>query len=376
MKETPLLSVIIAAYNAGDYIEQCLDSVFSQTFRDFEVICVDDGSTDRTGEILDSRRKTEDRLAVIHQENRGAGAARNAGLSMAKGKYLSFLDGDDFFDRSLFAKCVDTLEKEKSDIVVYAANRWNMTTGQSEYFTDSLIRDHLPPDRPFRPEAMKDYLFNSFKTWAWNKMFRADFIAEKGITFQEISRTNDMAFVFLALAQANLVSVINEPLVWYRTGGESSLQATNDRDPSAFWSAYVEIKNRLVSLKLYERYQRSYLNCILQGAFYNLNAMKDPDARQYVRYLLQYEAEKQFGFLKHPREYYYNQAVIADYISLVSQKSIPYSGTGTDVPDSAAENRLLKEQLAALRSSASYRLGKGLLFLPRLIRRAFRRFSE
>ena len=99
--EEPIVSVIIPVYNAEKFLKQCLNSVISQTLKEIEIICVDDGSTDNTNAILKAFSEKDQRITVIHQQNAGAGAARNNGLRRAKGKYLSFLDADDFFEKTM-----------------------------------------------------------------------------------------------------------------------------------------------------------------------------------------------------------------------------------------------------------------------------------
>ena len=119
------VSVIIPVYNTENYLRECLDSVLAQTLREIEVICVDDGSTDNSLNILKEYQNKDTRIVVLTQENRSAGAARNYGLSIAKGKYLSFLDSDDFFDKELLRKAYKNAEKNNADIVVYKFKRYN-----------------------------------------------------------------------------------------------------------------------------------------------------------------------------------------------------------------------------------------------------------
>ena len=98
MSTTPKVSVIIPVYNVEDYLRQCLDSVINQTLKDIEIICVDDGSTDKSLEILHEYEKKDSRITVLTQKNQYAGVARNVGMSVATGKYFVFLDSDDFFE--------------------------------------------------------------------------------------------------------------------------------------------------------------------------------------------------------------------------------------------------------------------------------------
>ena len=111
-----LVSVIIPAYNIEDYIGRCLDSVISQTYKNLEIIVVDDGSRDHTGEILDNYAKKDRRIKVIHKENGGVSSARNKGIEAAEGDYIGFIDGDDLIEPEMYKTLVDLLEEENADI--------------------------------------------------------------------------------------------------------------------------------------------------------------------------------------------------------------------------------------------------------------------
>lgn len=111
-----LVSVIIPAYNIEDYIGRCLDSIISQTYKNLEIIVVDDGSRDYTGEILDNYAKKDRRIKVIHKENGGVSSARNKGIEAAEGDYIGFIDGDDLIESEMYKTLVDLLEEENADI--------------------------------------------------------------------------------------------------------------------------------------------------------------------------------------------------------------------------------------------------------------------
>ena len=111
-----LVSVIIPAYNIEDYIGRCLDSIISQTYKNLEIIVVDDGSRDHTGEVLDNYAKKDRRIKVIHKENGGVSSARNKGIEVAEGDYIGFIDGDDLIEPEMYKTLVDLLEEENADI--------------------------------------------------------------------------------------------------------------------------------------------------------------------------------------------------------------------------------------------------------------------
>ncbi len=303
------ISVIIPVYNSENYIAECLESILNQSFQNFEVICVDDGSTDSSLSILNDYANIDSRIKVFSLKKSNAGAARNYGLKKAVGKYLSFLDSDDYFDSRMFQLCFERMEKDDSDIVIYSANKFDMITGNHSLITDSLNIKNCPDKTCFCAMDMKPYIFNSFQNWAWNKMFRASFIHGNSLMFQEIQRTNDMAFTCTALVVAKRISIIPEPLVTYRTNSGFSLQDTNYSEPLCFWEAYTETRNRLESMELYKIYEQSFLNWILNGILYNLENIgnKDLTAYQEAYCVVSQLADKEFGFSNYGLCFYYNK---------------------------------------------------------------------
>lgn len=117
MKELPCISIIIPAYNAGEYIEKCIQSIINQEYRDFEIIIVNDGSIDNTRAICEKYIELDSRIKLINTENRGAGSARNTGLAEAKGKYISFIDADDYICEDYYKRMYQMLEENNADIV-------------------------------------------------------------------------------------------------------------------------------------------------------------------------------------------------------------------------------------------------------------------
>lgn len=114
----PEVSMIVPVYQVEKYIAQCIESVLNQTFQNFELILIDDGSKDKSGIICDSYAEMDDRILVIHTENRGAAAARNTGLERASGRYITFLDGDDYLAENMIARLYEVIEHSEYDVVV------------------------------------------------------------------------------------------------------------------------------------------------------------------------------------------------------------------------------------------------------------------
>lgn len=303
----PLFTIIIPVFNSEFYLKQCIDSVICQTIKNIEIICVDDGSTDKSLVILEEYASKDRRIKVIQQSNLGAGAARNRGLTLAQGKYLVFIDSDDFFDLYLLEKVSKILKDDDSDVLVFSANRYDDKTKLVTPMPWSLDLKKCPDKRCFAPKEIKNYLFNAFQNWPWNKIYKKEFIIKENLSFQEIKRTNDMAFVCLALACANKISVYNEYLVYYRVNTGTSLQQTNDKSPLCFWEACLETRNRLIQKGLYELFRISFVNAVINGAIYNLRSVKTYNAYSKIYNIIHSDIEYEFDVSLLNKNEFYNK---------------------------------------------------------------------
>lgn len=320
----PRISVIVPVHNAEAHLATCLDSILSQSEKRLEVICVDDGSDDGSLGILQDYAATDKRLTVIHQDCRGAGAARNRGLGYASGAYLTFLDSDDFFEASMLEDAADKMDEVNADIVAFGA--WIFDTNlESDRLARWVLKSkNIPQSRPFSWRDMPDTIFNTFGNYTWNKLFRASFVKENHLEFQEISRTNDLLFVCSALVLAERIDVVDRPYVHYRMGSSESLQATNDRDPLSFFCAFKALKDFLVGRGLFSTLEKSFLDHALDGVIANTDSMKSLPGLLSIRAAIPEQIEPAFGFLTKPEDFYENRAQIEQYKSLFSEEPQDY----------------------------------------------------
>ena len=254
------VSVIIPVYNVEQYLNQCLDSVINQTLKDIEIICIDDGSTDNSGKILEEYAQKDNRIKVIHQKNKGAAAARNEGLYIAQGKYLSFLDSDDFFELDMFERMYNCAEKYNTDIVVC----------KSKIIDNGIIKDNnnikdflLPKKEVFSSMDISNYIFQFHTGWCWDKLYKTSFIKEVGISFQNIKKNNDSFFSHISMINAKRIYVLDKRLVYYRKNRKHSLSENIiNRDVYAFLCREFlkEIKTYLIKNKIFEIFEQSYIN--------------------------------------------------------------------------------------------------------------------
>lgn len=298
------VSVIVPVYNSEQYLEDCLISLLHQTLKEIEIICVDDGSTDRSRMILNHFSRRDKRLRVLYQKNQFAGMARNHGMLYARGKYVCFLDSDDFFDRTLLEKAYTKAESSMADIVLFGAQKYDTTTKIFEKNNLYFDRKFLPRKKIFSYKDVPDHIMMITTPAPWTKLYRRAFIMEEKLEFQPLQNSNDAYFVLLSLCLAERISYINEDLVFYRVGQKNNLQSKKNKYPLCFVEAYLALYKELKSRKLFDYVEKSYVNVVLSGCSYNLDTTFDPQARLKICRALSQPAFLKTGILEHSKSYY------------------------------------------------------------------------
>lgn len=302
----PIVSVIMPVYNGEKYLKQCLDSVVEQTLKEIEIICVDDGSCDASVNILEEYAKKDDRIRVICQENAGAGAARNNGLRLATGKYLSFLDSDDFFEPEMLEKAVAKLKKDRADFVVFRSDHYINDTGEFKQANYTLKKQMLPPYTPFRYRQITDNVFKAFVGWAWDKVYDREFVEKHQLTFQEQRTSNDMLFVFSALVLAKRITYMEDVLVHQRRNNDTSLSNTREKSWFCFYDALCALRKMLKSNDLYDELERDFVNYALHFSLWNLNTITG-ECYYKLYDKLRNEWFADLNIAGHGEEYFYNK---------------------------------------------------------------------
>ena len=269
---TPAVSIIMPVYNTEKYLREALDSVLAQTMTDIEVLCVDDGSTDSSLDILHEYAAKDPRVTVFTQDHQFAGAARNLGIKHAAGKYLLFLDSDDIFDPQLAAKSYARAEETSADICVFSGDRYYEETGE-RVPQPHFCRAELCPKKVFSSSDCPDSLFLITGSGPCNKLYRRKFVTDEGIEFQNTRSAEDIAFVFTAMACAERITLLNEPLLSYRQHS-ASLEHTQDIDPLSFYDALRELRERLTARGLYEPLKAAFTAFAAADCLYSLRIKK------------------------------------------------------------------------------------------------------
>ncbi len=258
------VSVVLAMHNLSDCIRECLDSLISQTFRDFEIICVDDGSEDGTAEIVGEYIAKDSRITLLNQQNLFAGTARNNGLEKAVGEYVMFPDADDFFQSDMLEKVCLSAEKANADIVITNGKIYDSATGKFTETDRYLKRSLIPESETFSRKNFPDKnLFGITDFSLCNKLFRKSFIGN--LKFQTLQNTNDVYFVLTALSRAEKITVVDENLINHRINRPCSVQSEKKTSPYCFIEAYEAVYNELVSENTYNDVEWGLVNCFVSA---------------------------------------------------------------------------------------------------------------
>lgn len=236
------ISIIMPVYNSMDYLEDSIGSVLEQTYKDFELIIIDDGSKDDSFKICEDFAKKDDRIKVVHVENQGVSAARNLGISMSTGKYIRFMDADDtFLENSLEIMVGGMLRDDRVDIVIgaYDTNDENLYTGDLEGLKSI----------EFMVNHYTSYIPSFYYGVTWNKLYKADIIKNNGLIFElGINWSEDLLFNISYYEKCRYIYYIKEPVYYYYRRSNTLVSAINDYSVDA--ALDIEIKRFMVSREL------------------------------------------------------------------------------------------------------------------------------
>lgn len=220
------VSVVIPVYNVEDFLGECLDSICNQTLKDIEIICVNDGSQDRSLEILNEYAARDERMTVIDQENGGHAVATNRGMRLATGKYIFFMDSDDILELTALEDTYKVAEERDVDFVIFQAINYYMDTGElveAENYSMNELADFVG-DSVFNYEDIKDYVFNITVT-PWSKLYNREFVMKNNIIYPEGLVFDDNVFFYDTLFAADRITFLRKHLFkrrWYSSSSTTS----------------------------------------------------------------------------------------------------------------------------------------------------------
>lgn len=215
------VSIIIPVYNAEAYLRQCIESVANQTYKEVEIILINDGSTDESGEICNRYAEKDQRIIVIHKENGGVSSARNEGLKRSTGHYIMFVDSDDWINNDTIGTLISIQNKNEYEIIMFGSYRENLLLDQIEEIRDEKGHFNAKDEiRSILPILIKDEKINAL----WNKMYKANIIKDNDIRFEEsLNIAEDVLFNYQVFLNIKSFYTLNQSFYHYMIRDVESL---------------------------------------------------------------------------------------------------------------------------------------------------------
>lgn len=366
---SPLVSIIVPVYNCEAYLTSLFDSLENQTFKDFEIICVDDGSTDRSLEILESRRAADSRITVISQPNGGGAEARNKGLSIARGKYVMLIDADDFCEPNMLELMTKPFDDNSVGMVVCDINIfWE---DRKEYAPMPwAITDNIPVEISFRPQDIPN-LFRDITGYVGNKMIRRSLIEKLGLSFQAIPSHDDLSFVYAAMAASDSIYYVDAELYHYRRRSDGS-SVTDTTMVDLYEYAFIaidDLRNYLFKMGKWDEFEQIFVNYTLYMCKWKTD-IASGEKRDEIRNSLRDHWFKLLGVLGHEKAFYLDEDEYNFLCCTLNYEFIDRLIRQNDILQSKLDDA--QNQLKKIRSSHSFRIGHALTAIPRNARRLFR----
>lgn len=259
----PKVSVIVPVHNVQKYLKETLDSLLAQTFKDFEIICIDNKSTDNTLKILKEYAKNDERFIIFEKkENIKQGLARNFGISVATGEYIFFLDGDDIIMPDCLEKMYNKAVSDDSDITVCCWALLDDLTKKVNDKHDYALLKQIPEevnDKVFHWRDIKNSIFWQSSV-PWDKIYKRSFLIEKDVKFPGGVFFEDNVFVYDAFFKSNRISVLRDILMLYRTNRKGAVTNSKNKLFFDYLKIFNMIGDNLKKIGLYDEMKYLYLD--------------------------------------------------------------------------------------------------------------------
>ena len=277
----PLISILVPCYNVEKYLEQCLDSIVNQTLKDIEIICINDGSTDSTLDIIKSYAKSDKRIVIIDKQNEGYGKSMNRGLDAATGKYIGIVESDDWVDSNMFQELTDIAEKHNVDVV--KSNFYRFTKDSEEI---NILPEHLSLNdlnKKIIPRKNTGIFFT--QPSIWSAIYKREFLNNNNIRFLETPGASyqDTGFIFKVLVMSEQIWITDKTYLHYRCDNEnSSVKSTNK-----IFCVYDEFKSVEDYLKQHNMLTKDIITLInhvkLGSYFWNLKRLTGNARKEFAK---------------------------------------------------------------------------------------------
>ena len=284
----PKLSIIVPIYNVEMYLAECIESLISQNYEGYEIILVNDGSTDSSGEICDQFSQKYSDIKVIHQSNMGLPHARNAGLDVATGEYVGFIDSDDFIHPDMYKKLISAMEESSADMAICNFSIYDKKGVKAilERYSDKVMSYVAGEETQWYDYAMDA---------VWNRLYKNEVIKEFGIRFEDKSIVAQEDFWFLIRYCSHIEKIVSvsDSLYLYRERGSSITRSAVDKDITKRCIDFVGLTEKY--LEKSGRYSRDFLGQMTLKLMYaSINQFSLPTPKDVLRTVKMFSVTQYF----------------------------------------------------------------------------------
>ena len=342
----PAISIIIPIFNSENYIKECLNSLIYQTFKNFEIICVNDGSTDNTLEILKEFKNKDKRIHIINQNNIGAEIARNIGMKESKGEYLMFLDSNDIFSDTMLEELYAKIKENNLEIIICNSINFKILNDKkifNEHKNYIFSKDQIFFfEQTFSSQNIDKFFFEIFIWWPWDKIFKKDFIENLEIDFKNLNSTNYLIFIYLTVLSSKKISFLDKIFINHRIGVKLSKENFKENKYDNFYYAIKELKNFIKKKNLYKKFKRDFINYVASFSIWTLESIYG-NSFCYLYQKLRNEWWNEFDVIKYNKKYFYNINVYKK-INYILKTQLKQNDTSNKIKINDKKINYLKDQ--------------------------------
>ena len=267
------VSVIIPVYNVERYLSRCLDSCILQTFKDIEIICVNDGSTDSSLSILQAYANLDSRVKIITKENGGLSSARNVGIANSVGEYVLCVDSDDYISSIAVEKLYNNAVNNNSDVVIfdYFINHFEsqkshpVIMGEMKSYSENVI---------FNAELVSSDMYKYMHVCAWAKLYKREFLLSNNISYVEGIVYEDVPYMAEIYTKASRITYLPEMFYSYTVGRDSQIMSKNDETMFDVIKVYEHVDNSFKNSRYYDKYKYDVQLMKVMDFFKKFNTIK------------------------------------------------------------------------------------------------------
>ena len=270
----PKVSIILPIYNVDKYLKQSLDSLINQTLKEIEIICINDGSTDKCYEILEEYKQKDNRIKVIHTKNQGTGAARNEGLKIATGECIGFVDPDDWAKPNMFERLYNLIQEKNCDIVMSMPDGYNEQKQAFEHFPYFCKENFecIPTNKIFNWKTISPF---KYPMCVWNKLYKKELFDKYNIDFAQGLDFEDHKVIFGSLLTAEKIYYTPEKLYVYRHNRTGSVLSDKNRRLLDQIEIFDIVENIMKETKTFEPLKEDFLTYKIHNMLYYYGDIKD-----------------------------------------------------------------------------------------------------